>query len=169
MATVPTPRTWTVGELLTAAKLNTDLRDGLTFLLSPPLAVLKASAGTVTGGGDKPIAFQLEDIDRDGGHSTVTNVTRYTAQTAGWYSITSTVGMTLPGGSDGYSDCFHRKNGTTKHASTNLWASTNNRTIIVAGKMFLAVGDYAEVALYLNATITTDAATARFELEWCST
>lgn len=88
MATLPNPRTWTVGELLTAAKLNTDLRDGLNFLLSPPLAVLRLSADiTISNNSVTGVSWNSEAIDRDGGHDNVTNPTRYTAQTAGWYDV----------------------------------------------------------------------------------
>lgn len=90
MATVPAPRTWTVGELLTAAKLNTDLRDGLNFLLSgKPLALLTKTVGQSipTGGGTNLVTWDAETIDRDGGHSNSVNNTRYTVQTAGWYNV----------------------------------------------------------------------------------
>lgn len=36
-----------------------------------------------------PVTLDTEDIDSDSGHSLVTNTSRYTAQTPGWYLITA--------------------------------------------------------------------------------
>lgn len=172
MATVPSPRTWTVGELLTASKMNTDVRDGLNFLLSPPIAVLKASAGTSCGtSAHTAIAFAgTEDIDRDGGHSTSVNTSRYTSATAGWYHISSVVAWNS---TSGYAESYHRKNGTTKHTALSFTtgAASHDRRYNVNGKMFLSVSDYAEVILYheFGSSITTNAGDSRFELIWSST
>ncbi len=141
--------------------------------LSPRIhrAVLKASAGTSCPNvSHTAIAFAgTEDIDRDGSHSTSTNTSRYVAQTAGWYDISSVVAMTTV---TGYAESYHRKNGTTKHAAGSWTTGTasHDRRINVKGKMFLSVGHYAEVMLYheVGSTIATNAADSRFELEWRS-
>lgn len=47
---VPNPRTWSVYEQVTSAALNTDLRDAVNFLISPPLfrgSITAATAVTV--------------------------------------------------------------------------------------------------------------------------
>jgi hypothetical protein len=93
MATLPTPRTWTVGELLTAAKLNADLRDGLNFLLRPPLCILELNhSQSIPYNNDTIINLDYERVDTDNGHSTTTNPERYVVQTAGWYEIIGRVG-----------------------------------------------------------------------------
>lgn len=86
MATVPVEITWTTGQIVTAAQLNSNLRDAVNFLLTPPLAVLRQTvAQSLATGTFNPITFDTEDFDRDNGHSTVSNTSRYTAQTPGWY------------------------------------------------------------------------------------
>jgi hypothetical protein len=150
VATVPSPRTWAVGELLTAAKLNTDLRDGLNLLLAPPMAVLRRSAtqSIATGGSGTAVDWTVEDLDRDNGHSLVTNISRYTAQTAGWYDLT--VGIAWSGGDTSQSNrlAWFRKNGAAGQLYSDFrGASLSNGMAAhsLKGCFFLAVNDYVEV------------------------
>ena len=84
MATIPNPRTWGATEAVTAAKLNTDVRDGYNFLLATPRAVMRKTANqSIPNATLTAVTWDLEDVDTDGGHSNVTNNSRYTAQTAG--------------------------------------------------------------------------------------
>lgn len=94
MATVPAPITWVTGSTATAAQLNTNLRDVVNFFLTPtPYAILRqTSAQSVTDATFTSITFGVEDIDRDGGHSTSSNTSRYTAQTSGWFHASGKVG-----------------------------------------------------------------------------
>ncbi len=177
MATVPSPRTWTVGELLTAAKLNTDLRDGLNFLLAPPLAQLRKS-GNQTGiasGSTTLITWDVEDVDRDNGHSNVTNNTRYTAQTAGYYDLSTTITFDSISGNQ-YRLALFRKNGTISLEQGNQ-GSTGSSSFVAritsATLMFLAVGDYVEVGVnHDNASslstfqVNKD---PRMDIRWAST
>lgn len=169
MATVPSPRTWTVGELLTAAKLNTDLRDGLNFLLAPPFAVLRKSADqSIPSGSTTQVTWDVEDIDRDGGHSNVTNNSRYTSNTAGWYRI-STICTWGSVGSDNRSLTFAR-NGS---ASFDIVANATN-TLALKGNitLFLAVSDYVDVRVLQTSGVSVNIATyntmTRLEVAWVS-
>ncbi len=89
---VPNPRTWTVGDLDSAGLLNANIRDGLNFLLNPPLwqgyqnAAQSCTTGTVTS-----ITWDTNVVDTYGGHSVSTNPSRYVAQVAGWYRVYSSV------------------------------------------------------------------------------
>lgn len=86
-------RTWTTGEVVTAAELNSNIRDALNFLLAPPLAVLRQTVAQSTANSAwTAISFDTEDFDRDGGHSTSTNASRYVAQTTGWYLVVGSCG-----------------------------------------------------------------------------
>lgn len=176
MATVPTPRTWTVGELLTAAKMNTDLRDGLNFLLSgKPLAILGRNASqSIPNGAGTPIAWDLETVDRDGGHSTVTNNSRYTAATAGWYRVQGSVQWTA--NATGIRDCGFVVNAAIQnHSFTGLGSSVANHGVQNDGLVLLAVNDYVEfsvtqtsgIALSINPSGGGDQRN-RFILEWTS-
>jgi hypothetical protein len=82
--------------LVTASYLNGNIRDAGNFLLSVPAALLRQSvAQSIPNGVWTPVTFDTEDLDRDSGHSTVTNTGRYTAQTPGFYLFLYTVGFAL--------------------------------------------------------------------------
>lgn len=86
MAIVPTVRTWSVGEVVTALTLN-GIRDGLRFLLSgrPKLVLRQTTQQVVPMTGGSALAFQFEGIDSDGMFDGATDATKVTVQTAGWY------------------------------------------------------------------------------------
>lgn len=167
MATAPSPRTWAVGELLTAAKLNVDLRDGLNFLLAPPLAVLRPTSAQsgLTAGGYTALQFAAEDIDSDGGHSNVTNNTRYTSQTAGWYQCSGTAGI-----NGNFYGIAIRKNGTTLNGGPLTYASGQDLRGGVMAILFLNVSDYVETVVFANNTGPTffNDNMPRMEIRWTS-
>lgn len=92
---VPSTRLFTAGEVETGAFLNSAVTNLGNFMLGKPIAQLRqTSAQTLTTiSTTYDILFDTEDIDRDNGHSTVTNTGRYTAQTAGWYYVSGAVGF----------------------------------------------------------------------------
>lgn len=84
MATLPVFRTWTAGEIVTAAFMNTNIRDPGGFFLSWPVCELRQTiAQSLASASFVPITFDTEEVDTDGWHSTVTNTDRITPQTAG--------------------------------------------------------------------------------------
>lgn len=150
MATVPNPRTWTVGELLTAAKLNTDLRDGLNFLLAPPRAQLyRTTSQSTTTGVFAALQWDAENIDTDGGHSTSTNNSRYTAQTSGWYEVTASV-LWAADSTAGFrlTNVDVNNSGFPQIYDMSTPMSDNSCVLNPCGKVFLNVGDYVEVKVY---------------------
>lgn len=89
---VPSPITWIANQIVTAAQLNANIRDAINFLISPPLCIMRqTTVQSIASAGWVSILFDTEDVDRDNGHSTVTNTSRYTAQTAGYYTVNSIV------------------------------------------------------------------------------
>ncbi|MEV0616206.1 hypothetical protein AB0I81_23025 [Nonomuraea sp. NPDC050404] len=170
MATVPNPRTWTVGELLTASKLNTDLRDGLNFLLSPPLAsLIKGNSQSIPNNSTQTVTWVSEEIDRDGGHDNVTNNSRYTAQSAGWYKFTLT--QTWNFGTTGIRQSIIRKNNTT-NLIVHLYVPIGGgggASGALSGIAFLAVSDYLEVRAFQDSGSALDLqSTDRWSLLWVS-
>lgn len=151
MATVPSPRTWTSSELVTAAKLNTDIRDAFNFLMAPPRCVLRKSGQqTISSGVLTAVTWDTELIDSDGGHSTVTNNSRYVAQTAGWYHLIASMVFYQP--TDvGFYETFFIKNadGSTRQSRSDVHAmSTDIVVVSTSGYMSLAVNDYVEAHVY---------------------
>lgn len=82
-----TPRTWTDAEVVTAAMLNTHVRDNENWMHTfHGCRVYKSSGQTVGAGNTDAITFDSEIFDTDGLHSTSSNTSR----------------ITIPTGLDGY-------------------------------------------------------------------
>lgn len=96
MGTVPSYRTWVVGEIVTAAFMNTNIRDSGLFLIAIPLFRGRNTAGqSIANSTYTSIVLDTEDVDSDGMHSTVTNPSRVIPQTVGWYLLSGGVGWVV--------------------------------------------------------------------------
>jgi hypothetical protein len=93
VGTTPSAHDWTAGDDATSTALET-LTDAANYALGrvtsggsrKPLFVGTLSvAQTLTSSVEAGLLLDSEVIDNDNGHSTVTNTTRYTGQTPGWY------------------------------------------------------------------------------------
>lgn len=140
-----------MGELLTASKMNTDLRDGLTFLLTPPRALLHMSSNqSIPNNAYTSVTWNSEQYDNDGAHSDSTNPSRYTAQTAGWFEFHALVNHDAVSSAG---DRFARflKNGTTTFGlAVTRTSTTNSASNMITGWSLMAVGDYVEASTYQN-------------------
>src|SRR5258708_5416175 len=86
------PHSWNVGEIVTAAQLNTTLRDNMNFLYTPPaFRCYNSTDGNPSNDATTAHAFDSNRFDTDTMHSTVTNNTRGIAKTAGKYMFGGTV------------------------------------------------------------------------------
>ncbi|MEV1245079.1 hypothetical protein [Nonomuraea sp. NPDC049750] len=164
MATIPNPRTWGAAEAVTAAKLNTDVRDGYNFLLATPRTVMRKSANqSIPNGTLTAVTWDLEDVDTDSGHSTVTNNSRYTAQTAGWYHISATIGW-ANGSINGAREVFLWKNGDGSTRQSRADKCPTNGEIFgrswvnISGHINLAVNDWVEIQVWHNSGAAMDVA-----------
>lgn len=84
-----TPATWVAGAVLTAAQLNTQLRDNVSFLANPPACrVYHNAAQTLVNNTPLTVAFNSERYDTNTMHDTSTNNSRITFNTAGLYVVT---------------------------------------------------------------------------------
>lgn len=152
MATVPVTRTAVAGEVTLASHFNTNIRDPLNFLLAPPIfrgrqTVLQAIANNTS----VPLTIDVEDVDSAGGHSTVSNTSRYTAVYPGWYGHAGAV--CWESNATGVRIIDWAKNGTGINGSratvtpvTGVITSQLART----DKTFLNVGDYLELLPFQN-------------------
>lgn len=148
MATVPTAYTWTVGELVSASKLNSYLRDVISFYLNRPSAILTHSlTQSISDSTFTAVAFNTEVADTDGGHSTTTNTTRYVVQTAGTWRITANVPWAT--NAAGKRELFIRVNGATDWSSSAITAGSNvSLGMSVTDNIPLNVGDYVEAVVW---------------------
>lgn len=171
---VPSLRTWAVGELLTAAKLNTDLRDGLNYLLAgkPFCQLRKTAVQSIVHFTFTPLTWDTEDIDRDNGHSTSSNTSRYTAQTAGWYHLDTSFNFANASGGVFRVVMFHKnglstnrqaQRGGTVSGSGNSYIGTNAR-------IFLGVSDYVETMAFQDSgsglNVNVDNKDPSFSISW---
>jgi hypothetical protein len=97
----PVAYTAATGNFLTAGLWNTQVRDGVGYLMAPPSFRAHAEvAQALADGAWVSLTLDTEEFDNYGGHSTTTNTSRYTCQVAGIYLLagnaafsTSTVGF----------------------------------------------------------------------------
>lgn len=173
----PPLTSWNVGVNPTSTILNANIRDAVNFLKNRPHAVLRriTTNQPVSNNTNTPIFWNGEDLDTDSGHSNVTNPSRYTVVTAGYYQLTPTVVWATNG--SGYRQIFVAKNGDTTHR----YGMNNTFVLGVSGAQVcmnisvvlgLQAGDYVEVWVYQNSGGSLDVsisnADPRFEIEWVS-
>lgn len=91
---VPSPPTEAPGNFNTAALFNAQVRDLNNFALAPPVFSGIATVTQSIPGSNAMTSLTLDTelLDSDGGHSTVTNTSRYTPTVAGTYLVIGTVG-----------------------------------------------------------------------------
>lgn len=146
---VPSQRTWVVSGIVTAAMMNSDVRDAVNFLAQPPLFVgNQANAQSVSNAIWTAVSLDTTVGDSYSGHSNTTNNTRYTAQVAGWYACLGSVGWAANSGGVRYGSIF--VNGAENFAYLENRAapsaSSTNTPVFAIG--YLAVGSYVELRGY---------------------
>lgn len=147
---VPVPRTFTVSEVENAAFLNS-IRDAITFLANPPRAVVYQTTAQSIGGAGVAVAatFDATQFDEYGGHSNVTNNSRYTAQVAGTYEVAGS--YNIAANATGIRLGWWYKNGSPLsgpgyEALVNAATGGNPTTVVMpVAQVPLAVGDYLEM------------------------
>ncbi|MFE9372242.1 hypothetical protein ACFYM2_21080 [Streptomyces sp. NPDC006711] len=92
--TVPVAVTESPGNYDTAALFNAQVRDLNNFALAPPVFFGYATTSQSIPGSNVMVGLNLdtEVLDADGGHSTVTNTSRYTPTVPGLYLVLGSVG-----------------------------------------------------------------------------
>jgi hypothetical protein len=119
-------------------------------LENPPMAVLQQTVTqSVANGTWTAITFDTEVTDPYGGHSTVTNTSRYTCQLAGWYRVT--VRAAFATNATGSRGARVHKNGAYIQGGANLvGAGTLNGIVEASHVLQLGLGDYVEGAAGQN-------------------
>lgn len=150
------------GQIPTAQQLDD------TALVGTVVAQLRrTTTQSFASGTPTPIGFDTEDYDVLGGHSTVTNPSRYTCQREGWYLLIGGVGFDVPStaGTNTYRGCRWRLNGADLNGSQQLIPPVPSVPIVgtvVSARpymVYLVVGDFVELAGEHNCTTITTSGT----------
>jgi len=148
---VPNQGTFVSGITDSAAFLNANVRDPITFLANKPICRMhQGTVQSIANVTNTAIMFDVNDVDSYSGHSTVTNPSRYVAQVPGWHQVSGAVAMnttqtTAPGAG---AWAFIAKNGTLASplipgavpsvSTLRLWTTPTDL-------IFLNTGDYLEI------------------------
>lgn len=162
MSAIPVPRTWVAGEVVTAALMNTEIRDVHNWLLSGfPLWRSKQTATqSIANDSWTNITFTTEIVDRSNGHSTSVNTSRYTVPSgeAGIYEARGVVVFNNSSAGTGR-DARWAVNGTPVAGSVIIaqQVSGNVTSILTEVTEALAVGDYLQLQGYhaIGSTLDT--------------
>lgn len=177
--TLVDPHDWTAGETVTAAKLAKQA-DAITQLQggSPadgPLdfaQLLQIVTQNLTTATWTSITFTSEGIDSAGGHSTVSNTSRYVAVHTGWYDVKGGVAFAFH--ATGARSVRFAVNGTPRAGfeREQAIAVTYGNCTSISRNIYLAAGDYLELQAFQNSggTLATsyvaDNDQSYLELRW---
>jgi hypothetical protein len=91
------PRTWVAGEIVTAAMMNTHVRDDLLALYPHRCEVYRAGTATVATATWTTVSFDQEQHDTDAFHDTGSNTSRITIPSGlgGTYRIYGKTGLDI--------------------------------------------------------------------------
>lgn len=161
IATIPVYRTWTAGEVITAAELNSNVRDAGNFMLSWPVCEARQTiVQSLATGSGTAISLDTNEIDTDGGHSTVTNNSRYTAKTQGRFMFSGGVGYATSGAGSRWA--YWSINGTALNgASQSLPGNVLRLAAPTMSGFFNGSTDYLELFALQNTggALNTDVGT----------
>lgn len=153
--TVPSVATKNPGDFITGALWNAQVGAIMQWLVGsgsnglPMFFGYQATAQSVgSGTTGAAITFDTEIIDTDGGHSTVTNSSRYTCQVAGYYLVWGSVAWVTNATEERIT--YYQKNGGLITGGSSVQANpvTSAHATVVPGNIMIlpmAVGDYFEV------------------------
>ncbi|MFE3577837.1 hypothetical protein [Streptomyces vinaceus] len=143
---VPTPASVSAGDYITGALWNASVYNGISFLASRPFFIgVQTIVQSIANGTWQPITLDTETADPYGGHSTVSNTSRYTCQVAGWYRVGGRVAFAANGtGSRGariHINANYIQGGAALYGAGTLMGIPEVNHVL-----YLSVGDYIELA-----------------------
>ena len=145
------PSTFVAGAILTAAQLNTNVRDNTGFLFKPPMCVLRNTAGAVSIPNTTftELLYAAELVDTDTMHSTTTNTGRITINTAGVFCVTSNIAWSGQGAAGSRVLMQINKNGTEIcRTDSGNYGASSALAFCLAVTTSCAVTDYLTFSVY---------------------
>jgi len=159
-----TPATWSTNEVVTAAKMNTHVRDNISFLGSPPMCSVKASGvQAISTAVSTVLLAGTETKDTDGMHSTSVNTSRITINTAGHYLVSATVRFAVNATGVRFQSFYI--DATTEDAMQQLAAVSGSDTVLSGTRSYtFTAGQFVEVRAHqasgVNLNVTLEDFTA---------
>lgn len=149
---VPSQRTWTTGDIVTAAMMNANVRDAVNFLAQPPLFVgYQATAQAIPATAWTAINLDSSVADTYSGHSNTVNNSRYTAQVAGWYFMFGVVAYSSNATGVRFAAFYVNGSANIQLPASSEAAVSGYQTLTAcAGLVYLPLGSYVELRSYQN-------------------
>ena len=143
-----TPKTFGVGDVLTAADLNTYQRDNVAWLATDKPRCRARNTGNIShtsSGSYQALTFNSERVDVGAMHDTSTNTGRLTvpAGGGGYYAIGGSIEFAA--NATGRRGIQVRVNGATIIARSEVGSQTGDSTVSVNTQYQLAAADYIEL------------------------
>lgn len=136
-----TPKTWAIGDVLTAADMNTHVRDNMTIVGDKPKCILYRTANfTLTGGAAiAEVTWDAENVDDDpAGAMHSGSDAHITIQTDGYYLIGYQ--LDLPIASNFYTSRLYL-NDTTYYAADYTTTSSSVARLQAQAVLFASAGE----------------------------
>lgn len=174
MTIAPSPTSWSAGDTLTEAGLDTT-ETAINFLRSPPMAKLNRSSDqSVPNTTETAVQWNAETYDTHNGHDNTTDNTRYTAPYDGRYRLSASVPWAANANTTAVAMWFRRSDGVTYEGDERVKGTSNvvqcTSSSVV---MEMLTGQYVEVYVWQNRGLasTIDASHRggpQFDIEWVS-
>ena len=158
---VPSQRTWSVGDIVTAAMMNANVRDAVNFLAQPPLFVgYQANAQSLPATAWTAISLDSSLADTYSGHSNAVNNSRYTAAVTGYYFVFGMVAYASNSTGARFAAIYANGAPTTYGPASSQGAVSGYQTLSYALALVpLAAGGYVDLRAYTNAAVSTQVGT----------
>lgn len=164
MSTVPTPYTWTDGEIPDFHDMEFRLTDMVTFLMNPPMIRLrKVGTQNFTTGSAAAIQWDTVDVETENMWD-ATASTRIKPSTAGWYA--GTYGVSFVANATGYREADVKKNGGTDRVMRVKFDALTGSTVgrgVSFLEQFNGITDYIEVFAFQNSGVTLSVANSSMQ------
>ena len=165
MATIPTIPTEAPGNFWTSALWNANILNGLNYLFAPVRfkAYSSTAQSIASSTSSTVLTLDTEVVDSDNGHSTVTNTSRYTCQTAGLYYVSGSVCFNATNANGSRTlNIFVNGAGQVGAGVQAAPSPANGASVFSSTLVQLNVGDYVELACWQNSgsSINTSTTTA---------
>lgn len=141
---IATLQTIAAGQPLSAATVQ-QIRDNEEFLIDPPAcSVYNSTTQSLTSAVVTTLTANSEFFDNDSMHSTSSNTSRITVQTAGRYLFIAAT--EFASNATGTRSTLFHKNATTDYNAMHVPAASGVTTNLIAVRaVVMAAGDYMEV------------------------